>query len=60
MPTVAVVLWLVTGGLCFILGTYFLWKTERSGVRRWGACGRLFHLGTRRSEDSQGAGDGNA
>jgi hypothetical protein len=45
MPSGAIALWLITGGLCFVLGTYFLWKIERSGVKRWGACGRLFGLG---------------
>jgi hypothetical protein len=45
VPLSALVLWLVTGGLCFVLGTYFLWRIERSGVARWGACGRLFGLG---------------
>jgi hypothetical protein len=47
MPLNAVLVWLITGGLCFVVGTFFLWRIERSGVRRWGACGSLFGLGER-------------
>lgn len=50
MPSSAIALWLITGGLCFVLGAYFLWKVERSGVKRWGACGRLFGLGEGRDD----------
>ncbi len=45
MPTIAIALWLITGGLCFVVGIYFLWKIEQSGVERWGASGKLFGLG---------------
>jgi len=47
MPLNAVLVWLITGGLCFVVGIFFLWRVERSGVRRWGACGSLFGLGER-------------
>lgn len=53
MPVSAIVLWLITGGLCFVLGTYLLWRVERSGVRRWGACGRMFGLGDSSDKDRE-------
>jgi hypothetical protein len=58
MPATAVALWLITGGLCFVLGIILLWRIERSGVRRWGACGRLFGLGDPEDGPRSGRGDG--
>ncbi|SFG63825.1 hypothetical protein SAMN05660649_02235 [Desulfotomaculum arcticum] len=45
MPTGALVFWLLTGGLCFVIGIFLMWQVEQSGVERWGACGHLFKLG---------------
>ena len=56
MPASAIALWLITGGLCFVLGSFLLWRIERSGVRRWGACGRLFGMGERDPRDETARG----
>ena len=53
MPVSAIVLWLITGGLGFVVGTYLLWRVERLGVRRWGACGRIFGLGDSADKDRE-------
>ncbi|OLT45920.1 hypothetical protein BJF85_18270 [Saccharomonospora sp. CUA-673] len=53
---IAIAVWVIalTSGL--VIGTLLCWRVERSGVRRWGAGGRLY--GTRTSETGpHGAGD---
>jgi|LDZT01.1.fsa_nt_gi hypothetical protein len=36
MPIETVIFWLVTMFCGYIWGIYFLWKVEKSGVKRWG------------------------
>jgi hypothetical protein len=45
MPAETILLWLGTQFCGFIWGIYFLWKIEKSGVKRWGSCGSTLRLG---------------
>ncbi|WP_260631812.1 hypothetical protein [Neobacillus niacini] len=38
----ALMIWLGTMIFSFVLGTYLCFKIEKSGVKRWGATGRIF------------------
>ncbi len=39
----ALLLWIVgTIVVPWFIGIYLLWRVEKSGVRRWGASGKLF------------------
>ncbi len=45
MPVEAIIVWLAYGVLAFVTGGIAMWKTEKTGVRRWGACGKVLCLG---------------
>ncbi|MGP4074796.1 hypothetical protein [Halobacillus sp. K22] len=38
----AMMVWVGTMIFSFLLGTFLLYRVEKSGVKRWGATGRLF------------------
>jgi len=46
MPLGAYVIWAVTGLIGFTYGIVFLYRVEKSGVKRWGAAGSVFKLGS--------------
>lgn len=39
---IAIMIWIGTMIFSFILNAFLLYKVEKSGVKRWGATGRLF------------------
>lgn len=54
MPVGALIVWLVTGGLCFIVGFFLMWRIEKSEVKRWGASGSIFSLECKESDKNYG------
>lgn len=56
MPIGAVIVWLVTGGLCFIVGFYLMGRIEKTGVKRWGASGSIFSLESKKTDKNYGKG----
>lgn len=39
---IAMLTWVGTMIFSFLLGTFLCYKVEKSGVKRWGATGKLF------------------